>query len=113
MFIHAVLGIVLFTAAFVNHPLVAYGEDASFTLTIKDHRFTPNEITVPAGQKVKLVIKNLDATPEEFESHDLNREKIVMGGGEITLYIGPLEAGTYGFFGEFHEVTAQGKVIAQ
>ena len=88
-------------------------ETDTYTLTIKDHRFTPSEFIVPAGQKVKLLIKNLDATPEEFESHDLNREKIVAGGGEITLYIGPLEPGTYGFFGEFHEATAQGKVIVK
>jgi plastocyanin len=110
---HAVLAIVLFVVAAVSDTAVVHAEEPSFTLTIKDHRFSPSEITVPTGQKVKLVIKNLDATPEEFESHDLNREKIVQGGGEITLYIGPLKAGTYKFFGEFNEDTAQGRILAK
>lgn len=105
---HAVFAVVLFVVAAVVH-----AEEPSFTLTIKDHHFMPSDLTVPAEQKVKLVIKNLDRTPEEFESHDLNREKIVPGGGEITLYIGPLKAGTYTFFGEFHEDTAQGRMMVK
>ena len=110
---HAVVAIVLFVVAAVSYTAVVQAEEPSFTLTIKDHRFAPNEITVPTGQKIKLVVKNLDKTPEEFESHDLNREKIVQGGGEITLYIGPLKEGTYKIFGEFHEDTAQGRIIAK
>ena len=31
-------------------------EPAQFTLRIKDHSFAPNELTVPAGQKIKLII---------------------------------------------------------
>ncbi len=46
---------------------------AEFTITIKDHKFIPEETTIPAGKKVKLIIDNQDATPEEFESHDLHR----------------------------------------
>ena len=110
---HAVFAIVLFVVAAVSAAAVVHAEEPSFTLTIKDHHFMPSELTVPAEQKVRLVIKNLDRTPEEFESHDLNREKIVPGGGEITLYLGPLKAGTYTFFGEFHEDTAQGRMIVK
>lgn len=84
-----------------------------YVIQIKDHQFSPAKIVVPAGQKIKLRIENLDATPEEFESHDLNREKIVTGGGKITIYIGPLKPGTYKYFGEFHEDTAQGVIIAK
>ena len=87
--------------------------EEEFTITIKDHRFEPLEIHVPANQKVKLVINNLDTTPEEFESHDLNREKIVTGGGKITIYIGPLRPGRYAYVGEFHMDTAHGAVIAE
>jgi hypothetical protein len=110
---YAVVAIVLFVVAAVSYAAVVHAEEPSFTLTIKDHHFMPSELTVPADQKVKLLIKNLDKTPEEFESHDLKREKIVPGGGEITLYIGPLKAGTYTFFGEFHEDTAQGRIIVE
>jgi plastocyanin len=88
-------------------------EEAEFTLAIKDHRFSPEELVVPAGKKVKLVVHNQDATPEEFESHDFNREKVIPGNSKATVYIGPLAAGTYKFFGEFHEKTAQGRVVAK
>ena len=109
----AALTIAIFAIAALSYCSLVDAADPAFTLTIKDYRFEPSEITVPADQKVELVIKNLDATPEEFESHDLNREKIVAGGSEIRLYIGPLKAGTYGFFGEFHQDTAQGRIIAK
>ena len=60
---------------------------------IKNHRFEPALLKVPAGQRVKLVVHNQDATPEEFESHGLNREKVVPGGAKATIYIGPLKPG--------------------
>lgn len=84
-----------------------------FEISIKDHRFIPAELTVPAGKKIKLLVKNLDATPEEFESYTLNREKIIRGKGSAVIYIGPLKAGSYKFFGEFNQDTAQGVIIAK
>lgn len=91
----------------------ALAETQSFDLVIKDHKFSPDTIEVPAGQKVKLLIKNQDPTPEEFESHKLNREKVIKGNSEGVVFVGPLEAGEYPFFGEFNEKTAQGKLIAK
>ena len=82
-------------------------------LVIKDHRFQPAELKVPAGQRIKLTVHNQDSTPEEFESHSVNREKVVPGGAKATLYIGPLKPGRYDFFGEYHEATAKGVVIAE
>ena len=101
-----VLGLGLLAAA------PARAED-SFILSIKDHRFEPTEIEIPAGTKITLVVKNLDATPEEFESTDMRREKVVAGGQEITVYIGPLRAGRYEFFGDFHPDTARGHIVAK
>ena len=90
------------------------GEDAeSYTLTIRQHRFEPTEIEIPAGKKISLVVKNLDTTPEEFESIELHREKVVSGGGEITVYIGPLKPGRYEFLGDFNPDTARGHIIAK
>jgi len=80
---------------------------------IKDHYFVPSEIRVPAGQKIKLIVENQDATPEEFESHELNREKIIAPKSKVSIYIGPLKAGKYPFFGEFNQATARGLVIAE
>lgn len=84
-----------------------------YALTIRDHRFDPERLTVPAGKQVRLEITNADATPEEFESHELNSEKVIPGGSTTTLLIGPLDAGEYAFFGEFHEDTAQGTIVAE
>jgi len=91
----------------------ALAADDTYTLTIKDHRFDPAKLEVPAGKKLKLVVKNLDSTPEEFESHDLKREKVIAGKGQATLTIGPLKPGTYKFVGEYHESTAQGQIVAK
>jgi len=84
-----------------------------FTLVIKDHKFTPTELAVPAGQKIRLVVENQDPTPEEFESYTLNREKVVAGNGRIVLFVGPLEPGKYEYFGEFNQATARGWLVAR
>jgi plastocyanin len=91
----------------------ARAEDHTVELTIRDHRFDPAEIAVPAGKRIKLIVKNLDASAEEFESLDLRREKIVAAGGTIILYIGPLSPGVYEFFGDFHPETARGHITAK
>lgn len=82
-------------------------------LVIKNHRFEPAELKVAAGQRVKLVVHNQDSTPEEFESHDLNREKVIPPGAKVTIFIGPLKPGRYTFVGEYNESTAKGLVVAQ
>jgi heme/copper-type cytochrome/quinol oxidase subunit 2 len=89
-----------------------HAED-TFTVVFKDHRIVPAELTVPAGTKIKLVVDNQDATPEEFESHSLNREKVIPGNAKATIYIGPLKPGTYDIFGDFNQATAQGRIIAK
>ena len=68
---------------------------------------------MPINTKIKLRIFNLDPTNEEFESYELNREKVIMGNNQTVIFIGPLKAGIYPYFGEFNPKTAQGKIIAQ
>lgn len=82
-------------------------------IEIRDHLFYPDVVVIPADTKVKLLIRNRDPTPEEFESYELNREKVIAGESETVVFIGPLPAGEYPFFGEFFPRTAQGKVVAQ
>lgn len=91
----------------------ALGADGEHTLVIHEHRFQPTELLVPAGKKLKLIIQNRDATPEEFESHALNREKVIAAKSSVSIFIGPLQAGRYPFIGEFNEKTAHGVIIAQ
>ncbi len=83
------------------------------TVMFKQHRFYPDHLVVPAGQRFKLEVSNTDDTADEFESTDLNREKLVAPGGKAVLTIGPLDAGTYHFFGDFHSDTAQGILEAK
>ncbi len=102
----------LFLAGNANLSLAA-DDGGSRDLVIKDHVFTPAEITVPAGKRVTLHIKNMDATAEEFDSSALKVEKVIAGGGTGTVYLRPLAPGRYKFEGEYHEKTAHGVVIAQ
>ena len=92
-------------------PGAARAED--YVLTIKDHHFSPASMTIPAGQKVKLTVVNKDATAEEFERYELNREKVVDGNSQITVFVGPLDAGTYPYFGDFHKDLANGQLVAK
>ena len=105
--------VLLFVLLALVSAAVAAADAKEITLRIKDHKFVPAQLVVPANTKIKLIVVNEDPTPEEFESHELNREKIVTGKGTITVFIGPLKPGKYPFFGEFHQATAQGVVIAK
>ncbi len=91
----------------------ADADDPVFRLTIRDHRFEPAELVVPAGQKIKLEVENQDATPEEFESYELNREKVVPAKGTVVIFVGPLKPGRYPFFGDFNKDSAKGVLIAK
>ena len=93
--------------------LASAAEPPEVKLVIRNHRFVPTELVVPANTKIKLMVVNEDATPEEFESHQLNREKVVTGRATIPVYVGPLKPGRYPFFGDFHSDTAQGALIAK
>ena len=85
----------------------------TFHIVIKDHKFTPEEIRAPAGKKIKLVVDNQDPTPEEFESDDFRREKIIPGHTKANIFVGPLKPGKYHFFGEFNLATANGYLIVE
>ena len=84
-----------------------------YNIEIRNHLFHPDNIHIPQGIKIKLVVHNLDSTPEEFESYELNREKVIMGGRKANIFIGPLVPGSYPFFGEFNPKTAQGLVVVE
>jgi len=84
-----------------------------YVVTIKNHQFVPSQIEMKAGEKHRLIVVNDDATPEEFESYELNREKIVSGNSKIVIFLPPLEVGEYPFFGEFNPKTAQGRIVVR
>ena len=88
-------------------------QEQSFRLTIKDHKFEPAEFEIPANTKVTLQVKNEDATPEEFESSTLHREKVVPAGKEVSIFVGPLKPGRYEFIGDFNRATARGVIVVK
>jgi hypothetical protein len=91
----------------------AFGAELEANLSIENHEFFPKTLKIPANTKVKLNITNLDSSAEEFESHSLNREKVIPGKTKAVIYIGPLNPGQYSYFGEFNPKTAQGVIIAE
>ena len=83
------------------------------TIIIKNHQFIPAQLTVPAGKKVSITVDNQDPTAEEFESFDLDREQVVEGNKKIVVDIGPLKPGTYKYWGDYHQDTTKGVILAQ
>jgi plastocyanin len=90
----------------------AFAEYPSFTITLKNNQFVPNEVRIPAGVKVKLVVRNDNPTASEFESTQFHREKVVTPGHQITVFVGPLDPGSYEFFVDFHRQT-RGHLVAK
>jgi hypothetical protein len=104
----------LLSLATICAPLTrAQADDPALILELKDHKFQPANPTIPANTKVKLTVKNLDATPAEFESEDFDVEKVIPGNSEITVNLGPLEAGTYEFYDEYHEDESTASLVVQ
>lgn len=102
-----------FVALMLMLPPPSMAAPPIFEIEILNHLFQPDTLTIPANTKVKLIVYNRDPTPEEFESFELNREKVIMGGRKAIIFIGPLPPGDYPFFGEFNPQTALGKIIVK
>ena len=104
--------VALFAGPCLGAPAVA-DDPVRIDVTIKDHVFSPSEIHIPAGKPALLIVRNLDAGPEEFDSSALKVEKVIVGGTYATIRLRPLWAGRYPFMGEFHPETAQGVVVSE
>lgn len=105
---------ILLTALLVSLAMPVLAADLPVVdLTIHDAKFEPDQIKVPAGKKFKLRVTNKGPAIEEFESNDLNRERIVPVGSSVELYVGPLKPGRYKVFGDFHPNTAKAELVAE
>ncbi|MGI4776366.1 MAG: cupredoxin domain-containing protein [Janthinobacterium lividum] len=93
--------------------VLASNEILEIGISIKDHKFEPEIIEVPSGVKIRMTIKNLDDTIEEFDSIDLRREKIIAGNSQVHVVLAPLRPGKYCFVGEFYHETAKGCIVAK
>ena len=90
----------------------ALAQETKIAISVRDHQFVPAVLPVPAGVKLEFVIRNEQATPAEFESTSLHREKVVAAGATVSVFVGPLKPGRYEFFDDFHPVT-RGVIVVQ
>ena len=95
--------------------LTALAAEGEVTLTIENHALSPKEVKILSGKKIKLLVVNKDASPAEFESKALGREKVIPAKSTATILLGPLKPGRYAFVEEYHEneVAAQGTIVVE
>lgn len=105
-----VLATVVLAAA--AHAAPSGAQAPTVVLTLKDHRFSPASVQVPAGARIRVELINRDAASEEFDSADLGVEQEVTPNGRASFIVGPLKPGTYAFMGELHSDTAAGEFKA-
>ena len=106
----AVAAVTALPSALAVRPAAA--QDASYTMTIGAKSFQPGSLTVKSGVKIKLVVSNASSKTAEFESSDLNREKVIAAGSSAVVYIGPLAPGSYGVFDDFNP-SVKGQIVAK
>ncbi len=92
--------------------LSAVAQEASYSMTMGAKSFSPGTLTVKSGVKIKLVVSNASSKTAEFESSDLNREKVIAAGSSAVVYIGPLAPGSYGVFDDFNPAV-KGQIVAK
>jgi heme/copper-type cytochrome/quinol oxidase subunit 2 len=109
----SILGLALALGCVAGAPGAVADDAAKVSVTLKDHRFSPAEPTAPAGRPIVIEVDNLDVTPAEFESKTLRVEKVVPGGGKVTVQVRPLKPGRYRFFDDYHENTTEGFLVVK
>jgi plastocyanin len=91
----------------------AHAQDVvTVSLVVKDGKFEPSTLEVPAGKRIKIEVSNESKSPIEFESKALKFEKVLAPGAKSSVVVNPLKAGEYAFLDEFHP-EAKGKIVAK
>lgn len=85
----------------------------TFKLLMKDGRFFPETLEVPANTRFRLEVKNEGPGATEFESLELKKELVLAPGVTRNLVFFPMKPGSYKFFDDFHPETGQGKIVAK
>ena len=88
-------------------------EMPTIQLLMKDGRLFTETLEVPANTRFRLQIRNEGPGAAEFESLELRKETVLAPGVTRVLVFHPMKPGTYKFFDEFHQATAQGKIVAK
>ena len=104
----------LFASLLLYAPAPAWADELpTFAVVAKDGLLLPARIEVPAGRRVKLVLKNEGRNPVEFENLDMRVEKVLAPGATSFVIVPSLKAGSYRFVDEFHPATGQMLLIAK
>ena len=95
-------------------PFAAQAQTAvEITLSYKDKKFDPPEITAPANAPIVIKFRNLDKDAMELESDSLHIEKVVAAGKDATIKVKAQQPGRYEFFDEYNEKTARGALVVK
>ena len=91
----------------------AAGAQTVSEVRFENHHFTPQTLTVPAGQPVVVKVVNSSKETIEFESFKLNREVAMTPGETITVRLPALSPGSYDFYDDFHQDVPEGAIVAK
>jgi Cupredoxin-like domain len=94
-------------------PTVRADDDVQPVIRFHDGRFEPDELVVKAKTPLRLRVVNATQDPIEFESFELNRERVVLPGAEIVVYLPALDPGSYKYFDDFHHDAGEGTITAK
>ena len=110
------IAIAALAAALVAIPVLAesvQADQAPTELKFANGRFEPSTLTINANEPARLTVTNSGDSAIEFESFELNRERVVQPGQTITVKLPKLDPGEYHFFDDFHHEVAQGTITAR
>lgn len=88
-------------AAVVLAAVASAQELPTFQIAMKDGVFSPERLEVPAGKRIKLVLKNEGRGPAEFENLSMRVEKVLAPGVTSFVVLHNLRPGEYRFVDEF------------
>ncbi len=97
----------------VSGGVIAADALPTFEIVAKDDRLSPERLEVPAGQRIKLILRNQGKSPIEFENLGMRVEKVLAPGATSFVVLPRLKPGEYEFIDEFHMDTGKMKVIAK
>jgi len=99
-------------ALLMTAPAVYAQQATTLTVTVKNHRFQPSQLSAPANVPITLRVRNQDSTRMEFESVSLRVEKVIGGNSEGVIQLRPLAPGRYDFFDDFNQ-EAEGVLVVR
>jgi plastocyanin len=109
----APLTLALLLVAALAFPAAVHADGDTVQLRFENHRFTPQMLTVAAGQPFTIKVVNAANETIEFESFKLNREKAIAPGETITVHLPALSPGSYDFYDDFHQDVPEGTIVAK